>query len=187
MAATGEVAAAGAETGSVAVTGMQLTMQLDCGPRCPVAFSATSSGEIAGVNGTMAYGATWTSTSVSGTVWYGSSCIGPLSAGVPAVWDEAIIQPSTATIQGVQLQYGTSTYSGGTVTLSFGGTIVAGALAPATTQIDIAAGPVAITVVNQGIRGTMPIAPPIAPVPCIGSIQTFTADGTFLTLGAAAP
>jgi hypothetical protein len=46
---------------------------------------------------------------------------------------------------------------------------------------------VAISIVNPGTRGTMPIAPPIQPVPCIGSIQTFAANGTFLTLGAAAP
>jgi hypothetical protein len=164
----------------VAVTGLLVAIQLDCAG-CQLNFSATSSGEIAGFDGTTAYDATWTSLTMTATGGsYASTCVGP-------AWRGAAIAPSPATIQGVQLRYGSATYASATVTLTFGGDIVAGVFAPATKQIDISAGPVAISVINQGIRGGLPIVPPVPTVPCGPVIQTFTADGTFLTLGAAAP
>ncbi|HXA29073.1 MAG TPA: hypothetical protein VN193_10055 [Candidatus Angelobacter sp.] len=167
----------------MAVTGLQVSVQLGC-VSCPLNFSATSSGNIAGVDGTTPYDATWTALNMSATGTYGSSCAGPVTGGVPAVWTGAALQPSTATVQGVQLHYGTSTFTA-TVTLTFGGNIVEGAFVPATKQIDITGGPSPISVVNQGIPGSMPIIPPVPTVPCPTGTQTFTANGTFLTLGAA--
>jgi hypothetical protein len=70
------------------------------------------------------------------------------------------------------------------VTLSFLGNIVEGAFLPATTKVDISGGPSPISIGNLSIPGAMPLVPPGVPVPCVGSTQAFTANGTFLTLGA---
>jgi hypothetical protein len=56
---------------------------------------------------------------------------------------------------------------------------------PLTEQISIAGGPSPISVSNLSIPGSMALVPSAPTVPCPNGTQTFTANGTFLTLGAA--
>jgi hypothetical protein len=173
--------ATGADTGSVTVQGLQVTLQLDCPVSCPApSFSATSAGDIAGVDGTQPYDAVWTSASMSGSMGYTSTCISQ-------AWPGAQVSGS-ATIQGVQLRYGPSlplVTSTATVTLTFNGYIGEGAFTPLTQWITITGGPSSISVNNfPGIPGSMALVPSAPVVLCPKGVQTFTANGTFLTLGA---
>jgi hypothetical protein len=173
--------AATVERASVHVVAMPLLVQLNCAS-CLFDVVATSSGDITGVDGTTPYEVTWTpppvvgATNLAGTILYGSSCLN-------LVWTGASLRSSTVTIQGASLRYGTSTYAA-TVTLTFLGTIVEGLFSPATSKIDINGGPIPISILVTLGPGAMAAVrtPPVA-TSCPTGTQTFTASGSFLTLG----
>jgi hypothetical protein len=181
FATTGGVAIASGETGSVAVVGLPLAIQLECFG-CPFTPSAPSSGQISGLDGVNPYDVTWTNATLSVNGRYSSTCSG-------GVWALATVDSADATISGIQMRYvnaatgAVSTWAV-TVRLTFTGLITAAAFEPATQQITITGGPSTISIVNLGIAGVMPLVPSIPPPVCPNTATTFTASGTFLTLGA---
>lgn len=172
--------AAAVVSGAIEVSALPLPVNLSC-TGCPLGGSASSSGDISGVDGTTAFEASWVNTgsasfSISGT--YDSGCAAD-------AWGGAQINGgSAATVAGVSLVYGGVTYSNASVKITFLGAITEGDFAPITETVEIDGGPHAISVFvpeagDPGSLATVPMTPPSL---CPGS-QTFSATGTFVTLG----
>jgi hypothetical protein len=169
------------ESGTVHVVGLPLIVRLECAS-CSFSVLATSVGDIAGIDGSTAYEVLWpqqagTLNNFSGTISYGSSC----AAGT--VWAGAALTTSTAVVTGALLNYGGVSYPA-TVTFTFTGLIVPGAFEPVTSQVQIDGGPFRIlfgVLRGTGAMATVP-TPPVA-TSCVTGTQTFTASGSFLTLG----
>jgi hypothetical protein len=96
-----------------------------------------------------------------------------------------MVTSAGATISGVTLVYGGTTYTNASVTLGYQGVIAEGVFAPLTTLATITGGPSRIDVYlpAEGAPGAMTLVPTTSVVPCPGGVQTFTASGTFMTRG----
>jgi hypothetical protein len=178
-----EVRAAATATGSVEVSGLSVPVQLSCPGACSFSSSATSTGAIAGVDGTTPFAAEWTQAPLAATIGYVSTCI---TVNTTSTWRGATVTGgSTATISGVTLVYGGTTYTNAGVTLGFQGVINEGVFASLTTIASITGGPSQIDIYlpAEGAPGAMALIPGSVMVPCPGGVQTFTASGSFLTLG----
>lgn len=174
-----EVHADATAAGSVQVSGLSLPIQLSCPGGCSFASNATSTGDIAGIDGTTPFEAVWSQAPFSTSGGYVSTCLGF------NLWQNAMVTYAGATISAVTLTYGTTTYTNASVSLSYQAFIVEGAFAPLTLVASISGGPsqIAIPVPAGGAPGAMALTSGAVAAPCPGATVTITATGTFLTLG----
>ncbi len=175
--------AAEAQSGSVEVDGLALTLDLACTVICAADVTGMSSGSISGVDGTSPFTVEWTgtpggATNLAGTVYYSAGCSGP-------VWDGATMTgASFVHITGATLTYGSGanvTRETATVTLYFSGDIEPGLFVPFTQDVVVASASHSIDIAFDGIPGSLATVPNTAPGLC-GGWQTYTASGIFLTL-----
>jgi hypothetical protein len=184
LAATGTGARADvAVSGSVEVTALPLPLSLSCFA-CPLSVSATSSGDISGVDGTAPFDASWADPPTGGTNF---TVQGGYTSGCESVaWAGATIAGGTyGVVSGVTLLYNGTTYANASVKITFLGDILEGVFAPLTQTVEIDGGPhpISLFIPVSGDPGALATVPTSPPPLCPGGTQTFSASGVFLALG----